>query len=82
MEEIIKHITKTVEGYPVKELRWKPLDNIIRGKVLCPIWSKENVNEGYTTVCWRKNGTLTQRYGGNTRKDLYLDMTTYEKVSS
>jgi len=59
-------IKETIEGYPVIDLRWRPLDNIIVGRVYCPIMDK------VIAVTWRRNGSLTEKFGGNTRKDLYL----------
>lgn len=68
----IKTITHTAEGYEVKDLVWKPTDNIIRGLVKCPVTGRENFNNGFVVVTWRKNGTLTPKYGGANRIDLYL----------
>jgi len=76
-EEIAKalqNVTQTVEGYPVKNLTWLPNDNVIRGQVKCPVVGKPNLHDGYIIVTWRKNGTLMGKWGGNTRPDLYLDL--------
>ena len=56
-KEILENINETVSGYPVKDLRWKPIDNIIVGKVKCPILGKEHIHDGYVTGTWRKNGS-------------------------
>lgn len=72
--EQIKNITHTAEGYEVKDLAWKPVDNIIRGLVKCPVTGRDNFNNGFVVATWRKNGTLTAKYGGTNRTDLYLVM--------
>lgn len=67
------NITETVEGYHVKDLVYKKVDNIIRGFVKCPVVGRPTRNDGYIVVTWRvSNGTLTDFYGGKTRPDLYL----------
>jgi hypothetical protein len=58
-QEELDLITETVTGYPVKELRWKIMDNIIVGKVKCPVLGKENFNDGYISGTWKKNGAPT-----------------------
>lgn len=68
----LEAITQTTEGYEVKELVWKPTDNIIRGLVKCPVTGREKFNNGFVVATWRKNGSLTPRYGGASRTDLYL----------
>lgn len=70
MEEFIDDIKKTTEGYPVKNLKWNQLDNIIVGQVKCPILGRETFNEGYVVCQWRKNGSATNRFKG--RDDLKL----------
>jgi hypothetical protein len=72
--EHLKTITQTAEGYEVKDLVWKPTDNIIRGLVKCPVTGRDNFNNGFVVATWRKNGTLTLKYGGASRTDLYLIM--------
>jgi len=72
LQERIKKITHTTEGYEVKNLVWKPLDNIIQGFVKCPARGRENFNDGFVVATWRKNGSLTEKYGGANRTDLYL----------
>lgn len=62
-------ITQTVEGYPVKDLRWLPVDNIIVGLVKCPVWGRENLHGGYVTCKWRRSGTNIK---DKTRIDLNL----------
>lgn len=67
----LNNITQTVEGYPVKDLRWLPVDNIIVGLVKCPIWGNDNLHGGYVSCKWRKNGACIK---DKERKDLYLKM--------
>ena len=62
-EELTK-ITTTIEGYPVKNLTWRPLDNIITGLVQCPVLGNPNIHEGFISGMWRKNGTPTNRIKG------------------
>lgn len=73
-EEFLNSITETVEGYPVKNLVWKPIDNLIRGLVKDPITGNENLHGGYVTANWNRNGALLSHCGfdKNKRKDLYL----------
>ena len=68
----LKHITETIEGYEVKDLIWLPMDNVIRGLVKCPLWGLDNLHNGFIVCTWRRNGSVMPRYGGNSRKDLYL----------
>ena len=53
----LQAITTTIEGYPVKNLTWRPLDNIITGLVQCPTLGNPNLHDGYVSGAWRKNGT-------------------------
>lgn len=71
MEEKLKHITQTVEGYKVKNLTWKPIDNIIVGLVKCPIWGKETLHEGFVSCKWNKVGVCIK---DASRLDLKLKM--------
>jgi len=71
MTEIIPTITQTIEGYPVKNLKWNPIDNIIVGQVLCPIIGRNNLHDGYVTLTWRKNGTCIKE---KNRPDLKLEI--------
>ena len=56
MQEFIKDINQTNGGYPVKDLRWLPLDNIIVGLVKDPMYGKPELREGYIAVQWNKYG--------------------------
>ena len=70
--ELLKNISKTVDGYPVKNLKYKQLDNIIIGMVKCPIIGNEKIHDGYICCQWRKNGKPTNTFKG--REDLILIM--------
>lgn len=72
LQELVKTITHTTEGYEVKDLVWKPTDNIIRGLVKDPVRGRESFNNGFVVATWRKNGSLTPKYDGASRPDLYL----------
>ena len=72
MEEFIKDIKETTKGYPVKNLKWNQLDNIIVGMVKCPIFGNDKLHEGYIVAQWRKNGSATNRFKG--REDLKLKL--------
>ena len=67
-------IKQTIAGYPVKNILWKPNENIYTGQVKDPEWGKPNLHDGFITVTWRSNGALTPKFGGNSRKDLYLNL--------
>lgn len=67
-------ITQTVEGYEVKDLVWKPMDNIFRGLVKCPVTGRETLHNGFVVATWKRNGSLTDKFGGKTRPDLYLKL--------
>lgn len=69
--ETLKHIQETIEGYPVKNLKWNEMDNIIVGMVKEP-YGNIKVHDGYVCVQWKRNGYPTNRNKG--RKDLILKM--------
>ncbi len=73
-QSILNLITETIEGIEVKDLVWKPIDNIIRGLVKDPVMGRDSFNNGFVAVTWRRTGSLTKSYGGDKRKDLYLKM--------
>jgi len=72
VEDKLEQIIRTIGGYEVKELRYKPLDRLILGFVKCPIWGKKELHNGYIAVAWRRNGNVLERYGGKDREDLNL----------
>lgn len=67
----LTNITQTVEGYPVKNLKWNPIDNIIVGQVKCPVIGRDNLHDGYIVLQWRKNGSCIKE---KDRPDLRLKM--------
>ena len=72
IEELLPTIKQTVEGYPVRNLKWNKLDNIIVGQVKDPILGDERRLDGYIVCQWRSNGCATNRYKG--REDLKLQI--------
>ena len=70
MNEIIKNITETIEGSPVKNLVWKPIDNIIVGQVFAPDLALTKAHGGYISGAWRISGLPTNSIKG--RKNLSL----------
>ncbi len=70
-EKELKKIKTTIQGYPVKDLRWLPTDNIIVGLVKDPIWGKPTLHDGYVTCKWRKNGACLKE---KERTDLTLKL--------
>lgn len=69
MKEKLYYIKETVEGYKVKDLTWKPLDNIIVGMVKCP-FANPKLHDGYICMQWKSNGTPT--YKNRDRTDLTI----------
>lgn len=72
MQEFITNISKTSDGYPVKDLKWNQRDNIIVGMVKCPILGRDNLHDGYISCQWKRNGYATNLFKG--RKDLKLNI--------
>ena len=56
MDDLIQTITETVEGYPVKNLKYNKLENIILGQVKDPDLGKPELHDGYVSGKWRTNG--------------------------
>lgn len=73
--EILNRITQTVEGYPIRNLKWNQLDNILVGQVKCPLIGREDFNEGFITAQWRKNGSATNKFKGREDLKLLIDYT-------
>lgn len=71
-DELIK-ITETVEGYAVKNLAWRPTDNIITGLVQCPTLGNPNLHDGYVSGAWRKNGTPVNKIKGMSELTLKIN---------
>ncbi len=78
MEERLKTITETIEGYPIKDLKWKPIDSIITGLVKCPIMGREDRHEGYISFQWRSNGKPFKMIDRG-RIDLTLNIPRHER---
>lgn len=76
MDELIKAIientTHTIEGYPVRNLKWNSMDNIFVGQVKDPILGNKDRLDGYIVCQWRRNGFATNKYKG--REDLKLNI--------
>ena len=66
-------ITHTIEGYKVKDLVWRPVDNIYVGLVQDPQTGREDLHDGYVSATWRKNGTWVNKSLPK-RKDLKLNL--------
>ena len=75
MQETLKQITETVDGYEIKDLRWLPIDNIFVGLVKCPVWGNESLHNGFISCSWTRRGKPTPKmnYHGK-RPDLHLKM--------
>lgn len=58
------NITETHGKYPIKNLRFLSLDNIIVGQVLCPIFGKPTLFEGYVSIQWNNKGVPIKKYKG------------------
>lgn len=69
MQETLKHITETVEGYEVRFVKFNPLDNIAIFMVRVP-FANPKLNGGWECVQYRTNGYPTNRNKG--RQDLIL----------
>jgi hypothetical protein len=68
----LNKITETIEGYPVKNLAWRPTDNIITGLVQCPTLGNPNLHDGYVSCQWRKSGHPTNSHKGQTELTLKI----------
>jgi hypothetical protein len=66
-------ITETLGGYAIKHFSFKKLDNLFVGRVQDPICGRQDLHDGYVTVCWRSNGKVDPRYGKG-RTDLEIDV--------
>lgn len=61
-------ITKTTSNYPVKLINWNEQRNRYLGFVKDPIIGRPNINDGFVTNQWYKNGKCMDK----TRPDLDL----------
>ena len=71
-KDLLKTITRTVEGYEVKNLRFVARDNLIVGQVKDPLWGKANLHDGYIGGAWRLSGYPTNSI--KNRNDLKLEI--------
>lgn len=72
MQETLKTITETIEGWKVKELRFLPLDNIIVGLVEDKQFGSPRLYDGFVSCQWTKQGKPLKFNKG--RKELILKM--------
>ena len=72
--ENLDRITQTKGGYPIKDLRYKKMDNLIVGLVQDPVCGRPDLHNGFIVVVWRRNGKVEPRYGKG-RDDLEIDIT-------
>ena len=70
METTLKQITETVEGYPVKNLKWNVLDNIIVGQVKDELYGRKDLHNGFISCQWNRFGKPLKLNKG--RKELIL----------
>ena len=56
-EEQLKNITQTVDGIPVKDLVYKPVDKVITGLVKDPDYGNPDLRDGYVSCVWNRHGT-------------------------
>ena len=73
MEDFIKDITKTIEGFEVKNLKWNQLDNIIVGLVKDPMYGKDTIRDGFVCVQWSKYGKPIKLNKGRTELIIQLN---------
>jgi hypothetical protein len=71
-KEKLALITHTVEGYEVKNLNYKKIDNIITGQVKDPYTLFPHLYDGWSSCVWATNGSAIKLNKG--RKELKLKM--------
>lgn len=69
----LEKINKTIGGHYVKDLRYLPLDNIIVGLVLCPIFGKPTLFDGYVSIQWNKKGVPIKKYKGASNYSIIIN---------
>jgi len=69
-KELLANIKTTIDGTEVKDLRWLSVDNIIVGLVKDELMGKPQINKGFLSGQWRKDGTPVNRIKG--RNELAL----------
>ena len=72
MNPSFENIKTTIEGLEVKDLVWKPIDNIIVGMVKDPLLGKPELREGYVSCQWNKHGFPLNKNKG--RDELILEV--------
>lgn len=72
MTEQLKNITHTQGGYEVKDLKYKPLDNIIVGLVKDPQYGKPELYNGFICVQWTPQGKPLKINKGRTELNLTI----------
>lgn len=73
-QEYLDTITQTATGYPVKNLRWLKVDNIIVGQVKDPVTGKDTLHYGFVSGAWRKNGQPTNKIKNRPDLALLIDL--------
>jgi hypothetical protein len=61
----LEHITETIEGYEVKNLRYKAVDNILVGLVKDKDYGKES-NNYFVSCVWTRQGKPIKLNKGRT----------------
>jgi len=69
-KELLANIKTTIDGTEVKDLRWLSVDNIIVGLVKDELMGRPQINKGFLSGQWRKDGTPVNRIKG--RNELTL----------
>ena len=70
--ENLNQITETISQWVVKDLRYKPMDNIIVGLVQDKLFGNPNFFEGYVSCQWTTRGKPLNKNKG--RAELILKM--------
>lgn len=77
--ESITNIKETQGGYPIKDLRWLPVDSIFVGLVKDPVFGKPTLRDGYVAAQWNKSGKPIKANKGRAEMILKFD---YEKENT
>jgi hypothetical protein len=72
--EILKQITETESGHPLKNLNYKKFDNIISGQIKCPLYSKPHLYDGWVTIQWNVKGFPIRKYKGMNEYKINLEI--------
>jgi hypothetical protein len=71
MKPSIENIQTTIDGTPVKDLRWIEVDQIIVGLVKDPLFGKASLRDGYVSCVWNKHGYPSKTNKGRTELNLF-----------